>query len=128
MPRDVRTRPYGIHLMFDGYEADNKKLADVDLVYQTLNDLPDLIGMTKVGFPHVIQFKDCDIAGLSAFVFIVESHISIHTYARKGFISLDAYSCKPFNPGDVIDHIQKAFDVKKIEHKTASRGTYFPVN
>src|SRR5437588_11508315 len=85
---------YGKQCLLDGYGADSKKLADVGLLYQTLNSLPQIIGMRKVGFPQIIEFKEQPIAGISGFIFIVESHISIHTYCEQGFISLDIYSCK----------------------------------
>ena len=35
-----------------------------------------------------------DSGGYSGFVMIVESHISIHTFPKKKFVSIDAYTCK----------------------------------
>ena len=122
-----KTKVYGLHLMIDGYRADKEKLADVSLLYETLNQLPGRLGMHKVGFPHIIQFKDGDIAGISGFVFIMESHISIHTYANKGFISVDAYSCKGFDHKKIVDHLREVYHIKDLEEHTVKRGKKFPV-
>ena len=123
-----KTRIYGLHLMIDGYGADKEKLADVSLIYETLLEMPALIDMQRVGFPHIIQFKEAEIAGLSGFIFIVESHISIHTYSNKGFISMDAYSCKTFNPDILIKHIKETFGIQTMETNTVVRGKRFPIN
>src|SRR3989344_4241796 len=123
--KKIRPQAYGLHLTLDGYGADSKKLADVGLLYETLNSLPKKIGMHKVGFPHIIQFTEAPITGISGFIFILESHISIHTYAAKRFISMDVYSCKEFNPKIVIHFLEKIYRIKKTETNLVRRGTYF---
>jgi S-adenosylmethionine/arginine decarboxylase-like enzyme len=121
------TKVYGMHVVVDGYGGSKQKLADVTLVYELLNRLPAMIGMQKVGFPHIIQFTEGDIAGLSGFVFILESHISIHTYACKGFFSFDAFSCKPFDPEVLYKELKSTFDIVSFETKTIERGSHFPL-
>lgn len=123
-----RTKVYGMHVTVDGYNGDPDKLADVSLVYETLNNMPAMIGMQKVGFPHIIQFTEGDIAGLSGFVFILESHISVHTYAKKGFLSFDAFSCKPFDEQVLYDELKKAFGVSELETNVLERGSHFPLD
>ena len=118
-------RSYGLHLMLDGYGADPEKLADVSLLYSVLSDLPALIGMHRVGFPHIIHFTEGSIAGLSGFVFIIESHISIHTYSQKGFLSADAYSCKHFDHRKVIRQLEKTFKIREVEEYVVERGKKF---
>ena len=123
---EEKTKIYGLHLMLDGYGANRDKLADVGLLYKTLNQLPDRIDMHKIGFPHIIQFTEGDIAGISGFIFVVESHISIHTYANKGFISMDAYSCKHFDHKEVLKHIRDVYDIQEMEEYIIERGKKFP--
>jgi len=84
----TETKNYGLHLTVDGYNGSPDKLADVNRMYQFLNELPALIGMHKVGFPHIIQFTEKDIAGISGFQFIMESHISMHTYSNRNVFIL----------------------------------------
>lgn len=121
----TRGRSYGLHLILDGYGADSKRLTDVGLLYKTLNRLPEQIGMTKVGFPHIIQFSKKPIAGISGFIFIVESHISVHTYSEQKFISVDVYSCKQFEPNTAIQYLKKVYGIKKIETQVLMRGKSF---
>jgi S-adenosylmethionine decarboxylase len=125
MPKKKGPTAYGLHLMLDGYDGDPQKLADVNLLYQTLNDLPAKIDMNKVGFPHIIQFTKPPIAGISGFVFIVESHISVHTYASQRFLSMDLYSCKVFDPRKVIRLIRDVYSLKRMETQLVKRGNYF---
>ena len=114
--------------MIDGYDAGAEKFEKISLIYKTLLEMPALIDMQRIGFPHVIQFKEAEIAGLSGFIFIVESHISIHTYSNKGFISIDAYSCKTFDPDILIKHVKETFGIRTMEINTVVRGKRFPVN
>ena len=119
------SQPYGMQLLLDGYEADPDKLSDVGLLYKTLNALPDQIGMTKIGFPQIVQFTGKPIAGISGFIFIVESHISVHTYSAQRFISVDVYSCKPFQPKTVVQLLKDVYAIKKVDSKVLARGKFF---
>ena len=49
-----------------------------------------------------------DPGGLSGFVLIAESHISIHTFPRRGFVTADVYSC------------QDDLDCARLEHAFAT--------
>ncbi len=117
---------YGLHLTIDGYGGDQNKLADVGLLYQFLRELPLDIGMTPVGFPHIIEFNEPHNAGISGFAFIVESHISLHSYALKGFVSMDVYSCKSFHWETVVDKLKKLYALQEVHPQTVVRGTCFP--
>ena len=120
-----RTKDYGLQLLADGYGADSRKLADVGLLYKTLNLLPDIIGMTKIGFPQIVQFTKAPIAGISGFIFIIESHISIHTYCKQRFISIDIYSCKEFDPEKALQFLKKSYSINSIDSQLVTRGKNF---
>ena|ERR1051325_9777684 len=120
------TRSYGLHLMIDAYGADPNDLDDLCLLYDTLNALPDLIGMKKIGPPQMVRFTEKDIAGVSGVIMIVESHISIHTYSKKDYLSLDVYSCKPFDHRKVATFIKQVYSAKEMEVQVIERGKKFP--
>jgi len=122
----MKTCKYGLHLTLDGYGADKNKLNDINLLFESLNGLPNLIGMQKIGFPHIAQFKDPKILGISGVIMIVESHISIHTYPLKEYLSADVYSCKKFDFQRVIDFFKKTYQIKKLETNLIDRGKNFP--
>ena len=121
---------FGPHLMLDGYGCDKKKLRDLNLIYRILDDLPDRIGMTKIMPPYVFKYSGVkpEDWGLSGFVLIAESHISIHTFPEKNFISVDIFSCKEFDVELAEAYLKNAFEFVKAESRLLDRGTEFPKN
>ncbi len=121
----MNTHAYGLQLTFDGYAADEKLCGNVAHLYDLLMRFPKHIGMCRIGFPHIIKIDEPGIKGLSGFVFIMESHISIHTYQERGFVTVDVYSCKTFDEKKTQDFIIKAFDIQAFESNCAIRGKQF---
>jgi|SRR5829696_1630024 len=111
--------------MLDGYGAPDDRLSEIATVYRFLSDLPSLIGMRRVGLPQVLEVTEEGIAGLSGFVFIMESHISIHTYAECGFITLDVYSCREFDVEKAVAYVCSLFGVEDVETTVIERGLRF---
>jgi len=119
---------FGQHLMLDGYGCDQEKLKDLDGIYNFLSRYPDEINMTKIMPPYVFKYSGQvpEDWGISGFVLIAESHISIHTFPEKLYLSLDIFSCKAFDTNAAIEHIKNLFDIKKVEIKILDRGHEFP--
>ncbi|MBI3015141.1 MAG: S-adenosylmethionine decarboxylase [Candidatus Tectomicrobia bacterium] len=119
---------FGQHLMLDGYGGNREKLADLDLIYSFLDTYPKAMKMTKIMPPYVFKYsgRKPEDWGLSGVVLIAESHISIHTFPDKEFLSLDMFSCKMFNTERAIYHVKKLFEVKKAEISLLDRGLEFP--
>jgi S-adenosylmethionine decarboxylase len=117
---------FGEHVMIDGYGGSGEKLNDKELVLSCLNDLPGKLGMKKLSKPEIYFAKGNDTkdpGGWSGFVVIEESHVSIHTFPGKGFVSADVYTCK--NGMDVtfiLNYFQEKFELKEIEHNFIKRG------
>ena len=51
---------FGPHLMLDLYGCNKEKLVDIKLIYEILDELPNLLGMRKVIPPYVIPYKGSD--------------------------------------------------------------------
>lgn len=119
---------FGQHLMVDGYGGNRKKLATLDLIYQFLESYPEEIHMRKIMPPYV--FKYCGSKpedwGLSGVVLIAESHISIHTFPEKRYLSVDVFSCKEFDVEQAVSYIKEIFEVEKMEINVLDRGLEFP--
>ena len=116
---------YGLLLAFDGYEASNDACANVDLLHSILVELPEKIGMRRIGEPRSVAVDEPGIAGLSGFTFIMESHISIHTYTERGFVTADIYSCKWFDVEVAARFLAEAFGITSYETNHTVRGTRF---
>lgn len=121
----MKSTRYGLHLMLDGYGAPEARLSEIATLYRFLSDLPALIGMRRVGVPQVLEVTEEGIAGLSGFVFIMESHISVHTYAEQGFITLDVYSCREFDANKVVAYVSSLFGIEDVETTVVERGLRF---
>jgi S-adenosylmethionine decarboxylase len=121
---------FGEHLTLDGYGGDPARLDDKGLVSRCLNELPDRLGMSKLSEPQVYfaNGNGCkDPGGWSGFVVIAESHISIHTFPARRFVSIDVYSCQ--NGMDVAfieSYFRDKFDLTEIETNFIHRGTKYP--
>ncbi|MDL1969890.1 MAG: adenosylmethionine decarboxylase [Candidatus Desulfofervidaceae bacterium] len=124
------TYGFGQHLMLDGYGCNKDKLMDIELLYNFLDAYPDEMEMTKVMPPYVFRCegKKPEDWGYSGFVIIAESHISIHTFPEKNYLSLDIFSCKTFDAQKAIDYVVKLFEIKEKEIKLIDRGIEFPHN
>lgn len=127
---------FGPHLTMDLYGCDKEKLTDSAFMENLLRELPSMIGMTRISEPQVHAFssnptgkKDSfDQGGISAFVLIAESHITIHTFVAQQSAFVDIFSCKSFSMKKAENFLMKAFGSKKAEKNLFSRGLEFPKN
>ncbi len=123
---------FGEHLMIDGYGGKEELLDDKDLVLSCLDNLPSLLGMKKLAEPNIFHAEENgkkDPGGWTGIVAIAESHISIHTFPKRGFISADVYTCKNnMNTDFIIDFFKDNFDLKDVETNFVKRGTKYPEN
>lgn len=120
---------FGPHLTLDLYHCSTKKLKDVDFVRKFLLDFPEFIGMHRISEPQITEYEgrpgSFDKGGISAFVLLAESHVSIHTFPADGFASVDIFSCKEFDVSKAQEFLMKAFEAKKAEKNFLIRGKEF---
>ena len=128
MPENQIYEAFGPHLVMDGYGCPAGRLEDLDLLYEFLDTMPEIMGMTKIIPPHVLKYrgKVPEDWGLSGFVIIAESHISVHTFPAKGYISIDAFSCKDFDVKKFEFITRKMFQMERADVQTLGRGLEFP--
>ncbi|MBP9771309.1 MAG: S-adenosylmethionine decarboxylase [Candidatus Pacebacteria bacterium] len=117
--------------MIDGYRGNETKLNDKELVLSCLEELLGLLGMKKLSEPVVFLAPENDVkdpGGWSGFVVIVESHISIHTFPKRRFVSIDVYTCKAgMDTGFISDFFKKKFELEDTEENFVKRGTRYPI-
>jgi len=117
-------------LLYDGYGCPESHLSDLDGLYSLLDQLPDRIGMTKIMPPYVFRHgaEGRPGGGLSGFVLIAESHISVHSFPGLGFVNADVFSCESFDVGVVLTALKRAFGPARAAWKLFDRGREFPKN
>ena len=120
---------FGPHLTLDLYGCNPKKLEDKNFIYDLLNNLPELIGMHKISKPNVTYFPgnptSFDKGGISAFVLITESHITIHSFIADRFASIDIFSCNQFDVHKATEYLMEKLEAKKAERNYIERGKEF---
>jgi S-adenosylmethionine decarboxylase len=112
-----------MHLTIDGYGNNPELMQDEQFVYQLLDSYPTRIDMTKISNPHVFKYigpkpKDW---GISGFVFIAESHISIHTFVERCYVNIDVFSCKDFNAEQVVKDFKDKFKLTRLSSRLINR-------
>ncbi len=122
---------FGEHLMIDGYFGSKEKLNSKELVEKAIRDVTVLCEMKMLAEP-VVYFAEPnhikDPGGWSGYVVIQESHVSVHTFPGRGFVSIDVYTCKNGMEKDKIcDFFKEVFELKELEINFVKRGTRYPV-
>jgi S-adenosylmethionine decarboxylase len=127
----MRENHFGEHLTFDGYEGDYAALNCRTTVAQALTELVSVLGMKILGGPEIYQAQDNgkkDPGGWTGMVVLQESHISIHTFPARGFLSADVYTCRNgLDTETVRKHFRQRFGITKDEVNFLKRGTRYPL-
>lgn len=113
-----------MHLVIDGYGGNIDKMWDLDLVRDFLYDYPESLDMTRITEPNVLRYDapKSEDSGVSGFVIIAESHISIHTFPRKDYINIDIFSCQRFDHEQALEDVKKTFGLTEVKTWLLERG------
>ena len=103
--------------MIDGETA---KEVSKEEIKHILTNLPPKIDMQILNGPHIMQGIP-ENPGYTGIEVIDKSHISIHTFTENNTISIDVYSCKPFNAKKVVEYIKNRIEFKEITTRTITR-------
>lgn len=118
--------------MLDGYGSNPDLLKDVPRLEKILNELPVSMGMHTISEPLVVKVGEKnrkDPGGYSGFVLIAESHISFHTFPKRGFITIDVYTCQDALDTDKLTtELVSAFSLIEHEENTVTRGMKYPAD
>ncbi len=113
-----------MHLVIDGYSGDKAKMWDVDRVRSFLLDCPATLGMTRITEPKVLEYNapKAEDSGVSGFVIIAESHISVHTFPHRDYVNIDIFSCRPFDHDKALADAKSLFDLEDAKTWLLDRG------
>ena len=113
-----------MHLLIDGYGGDTQRMQDREFLQRFLDEYPSALGMNKICEPS-LQYYDAPEpgdSGLSAFVIIAESHISVHTFPRRNYINIDIFSCKSFDHQRALRDVKDLFSLQHVKSWVVDRG------
>ena len=113
-----------MHLVIDGYHGDFAKMWDVERVRAFLTDCPASLGMTRITEPHVLEYDapKSEDSGVTGFVIIAESHISIHTFPHRDYVNIDIFSCRSFDHHRALAESKELFQLREVKTWLLDRG------
>lgn len=105
----------GRHVIFDGYFTADAPLRISKHPQLFLLGLAEKLQMHVMTNPSIFEFplmEGQDFAGITGIVILSTSHVSVHTYPERRFnngyfVSLDVYSCTPYEVADVVDYLKQ---------------------
>jgi len=114
-----------VHLMLELYNCDRELLSNEPLLRQVLDRYPGRVGMEKVSPVHLYDIETSNPldAGMSGFVVIAQSHISLHAWPEYNEVDIDICSCKEFSQKDAIAFAKEAFQTSDVESHFVVRAT-----
>jgi S-adenosylmethionine/arginine decarboxylase-like enzyme len=125
----ARGKAFGHLLAIDLYDCACEPLASVDAGYRFLEQLSDELKMARQSPPFVF-LSDAqrfpDKAGLSGWVPLIESGISLHTLVPSRFATIDVYSCGPVPPAETLAFACRFFRPSHAEANYLARGRRYP--
>ncbi len=126
MNNDGSVEKFGVHLMFDGYNANVNLLNDLEHLKQVLYSLPEKMDMHIIAEPVLVEVgpqNSKDPGGISGFVMIAESHISLHTFPNRGFVTADIYTCQNnLDTAKFTELLAEAFGTTDFDIQIVDRG------
>ena len=114
-----------VHLMLELYGCDRQLLSDEPLLRNVLEEYPARVGMERVSPVHLYQIETSNPLddGLSGFVVIAQSHVSLHAWPEYGEVDIDICSCKEFRQEDAIAFAKEMFQTDDVEAHFVVRGS-----
>lgn len=125
--RDPATA-FGRSLHVDLYQVAEGVCGDLAFCYRLLDDLVAMLGMHKQSPPflfHSPEDQFPDKAGLSGWVPLIESGISIHTLTEKRFVTIDVYTCGDLPVDNALAFLRDRLRPESWEHHLLTRGSRY---
>lgn len=114
---------WGWHLLLDIKSCDIDSITNAEHLAGFLTALVERIDMVAYGDPIIQHFAthDPEKAGYSIVQLIETSNITGHFVDKNGDAYIDVFSCKPFQPEDVIAVVREFFAPENISSKLEYR-------
>ena len=108
----------GVHLILDRvFEPPFGK----EEITEILLGLPSEIDMKILAGPMVVRGAE-ENPGWTGFVIIDKSHIAIHTFDEGNRVSMDVFSCQPFEGERVLRYIKERIRLNMYNTQIVERS------
>ncbi|MCB0343647.1 MAG: adenosylmethionine decarboxylase [Bdellovibrionales bacterium] len=112
-------KEFGKHYLVEFIGCDSDKIASASVVETIMLEAARLSNATLLSH----AFHQFAPQGVSGFLFIAESHFSIHTWPEESYAGVDIFTCgKEMDAQIAIEHLEREFAAKSVQVKLLSRG------
>ncbi|WP_340198901.1 adenosylmethionine decarboxylase [Ascidiimonas sp. W6] len=108
----------GYHYIWDIHGCDEATISFTPFIDGLLHEIIDELNLSKVQS----AFKQFQPVGVTGFILLEESHISIHTWPEHKFAAIDIFSCKPIEISKLKTYLLDKFRADLIETSSMKRG------
>ncbi len=109
----------GKHIIAELFECDSDTLDNVDAIKKSLLEAATASNSTVINY-NFHRFKPY---GVSGYVLIAESHISIHTWPEYGYAAVDVFTCgDKTDPWKGLEVLKDRLKAKRITVMEITRG------
>lgn len=109
----------GTQIIAELYYCDKNLLNDLDYIRNIMINAVKEANVTVIGS----KFHKFSPQGVSGFILIAESHISIHTWPEYGYAAVDIFTCGSRSmPRLALRYVAKALRARRIRFKEMKRG------
>jgi S-adenosylmethionine decarboxylase len=106
------------HVLYDAWVDDRDLLSNVEPLRSILCAAAEAGGATVL-HEHFHQFAP---PGVTGFLLLAESHISVHTWVDEGFAAFDIFTCGPMNTDKVLEVIREGIKPRHASVRRIVRG------
>jgi S-adenosylmethionine decarboxylase len=78
----------------------------------------------KIMFEKMVILKEDTEEGFTSVLLLDESHISAHSYTKRGLLALDVFTCGQTNPEFVAKYVKTQLEIKYPNIKCVSYQTH----
>lgn len=116
------SQPDGIHFLIEFLGCDEKQIDRVLFWKKTLKKGADSAGISVIN-DHFYRF---DPHGVTGFLLLASSHVSVHTWPEYKYVACDVFSCSSQKKTKIfVDYLMAKVSHEKVNVKVLKRGYKF---
>ena len=116
-PKNTTERQFlGTHIIAEFFGCSH--LNDLPVIREALIGAANACGATILG----THFHTFEPQGLTGYVLLAESHISVHTWPEYGYAAVDVYTCGLMQTEKAVEHLREILKADRVEASKIMRG------
>ena len=114
--------PAATHVLVECLACDPARLDDAVALEAALREAADAVGARVVG----AGFHRFAPQGVTGFLLLEESHLSLHTWPEQRYAALDLFTCGTVQPEQAVDALRAALGAGRVAVLRVGRGRLTP--